>query len=128
MTARTITLPGTPASLSRARCFTRAVLAGNPGADAAEMCVSEIAANTVTHGHAAEYTVKIDAGPGVIVIEVTGGVTAPVTVPAQRPGEDSEHGRGLLIVAALAGRVEFTAGRVRAELAVTVPATAGRAA
>lgn len=95
--------PATPAQAREARRFLSAILADSPAADDAVLCLSELAANAVAHSHSArpggQFTVRVRSQAGRVRVEVCdeGG---PWGRPVRR--RDGQHGRGLLIVAALA--------------------------
>ncbi|HEX3961154.1 MAG TPA: ATP-binding protein [Trebonia sp.] len=103
--------------------------AGDVGADIV-MVASELAANAVVHGQPPVWlSARVDLGSGyvpAIVITVTDGGGAEVSPPVSAP--DSEDGRGLAIVAALADWTDtektWNATQVRAGFALpdlTVP-------
>ncbi len=92
------------ASVARARDFAASVLTGTPGAVRAadvRLCASELAANAVRHGPAGrDFLVRVLTRGGTVRLEVhDAGESAPC---ARTPADTDEHGRGLLVVAALA--------------------------
>lgn len=134
MTARSVTLPGVAAGIPLAREFTRTALAGSPDSIVydAELIVSELAANAVTHTTSGlpggMFTVTIDVSPDRVLLEVAdGGAPRGIpAVPAQWPPADGEHGRGLWLVTHLSGSFAAVPGRARCTLDLT--ATARKAA
>jgi anti-sigma regulatory factor (Ser/Thr protein kinase) len=104
----TVTLPGRPDMVAIARAATRALLAGYPCAQDAELIVSEAATNSVRYSRSSEpagtFQISIDAKPGLVRLEITDD--GPTHGLLQFPtGEDlPECGRGLLIVDYLATR------------------------
>jgi serine/threonine-protein kinase RsbW len=103
--AYSATLPGVASSVRRARELVRSCLPAGQAADYAELCTSELATNAVTHTDSGlpggTFTVTVEPGPAGVVITVVddGSASAPV-VPVSSGAV--EHGRGLLLVAALA--------------------------
>jgi serine/threonine-protein kinase RsbW len=99
-----IVLPGAPESARQARAVVRRELGGHPAAEAAVLCVSELAANAVCHSRSGlpggTFTVSVRAGRDVVRIAVTDadGAAGPRLRHSRQPGT---HGRGLAIVAAL---------------------------
>ena len=99
-------LPGVPESAGRARAVVRHVLGpDHPAAQAAATCVSELAANAINHTRSGlpsgTFTLSVHDGGEAVRIAVTdaGSTTRP---RARHPRPTSTHGRGLVIVAALA--------------------------
>jgi serine/threonine-protein kinase RsbW len=94
----------TPDQVGAARRFLADCLGGAPEAGDAIACLSELAANAVLHSRSARpggtFGVMVRRAPGWLRVEVTdeGGWWKPAA-----PGET--HGRGLLMVARLAGYV-----------------------
>jgi anti-sigma regulatory factor (Ser/Thr protein kinase) len=94
-----------PMQIAHARRFIAGVLSGFGAAEDIVLCVCELASNAVLHSCSREpggqFTVRVSVSPGGrIRAEVVdrGGPWKP------EPALDEEHGRGLLIVAALATR------------------------
>jgi serine/threonine-protein kinase RsbW len=94
-----------PVQIAHARRFIAGVLSGFGAAEDIVLCVCELASNAVLHSCSREpggqFTVRVSVSPGGrIRAEVVdrGGPWKP------EPAQDEEHGRGLLIVAALATR------------------------
>jgi serine/threonine-protein kinase RsbW len=94
-----------PMQIAHARRFIAGVLSGFGAAEDIVLCVCELASNAVLHSCSREpggqFTVRVSVSPaGRIRAEVVdrGGPWNP------EPAQDEEHGRGLLIVAALATR------------------------
>jgi anti-sigma regulatory factor (Ser/Thr protein kinase) len=99
-------LAGTAEAAGQGRDFARQVLAGSACRDAADLVVTELVAN------AAAYTrsglpggwveVSITPEPGGALIEVRDQGAVGRAAPGRAPGDADEHGRGLVLVAALA--------------------------
>jgi len=94
-----------PVQVAHARRFIAGVLSGFGAAEDIVLCVCELASNAVLHSCSREpggqFTVRVSVSAGGrIRAEVVdrGGPWKP------EPAQDEEHGRGLLIVAALATR------------------------
>jgi anti-sigma regulatory factor (Ser/Thr protein kinase) len=98
-------LPGVPESARRARAVvTRTLGHDHPAAPAAASCVSELAANAISHTRSGQpggtFTVSVHDGGDTVRIAVTdAGSTARPRVRRPRPA--STRGRGLALVAAL---------------------------
>jgi anti-sigma regulatory factor (Ser/Thr protein kinase) len=113
-------LPGVPASAEAARVFVREILAvaGCPDSEAAELCASELVANSAEHslssGPAGTIVLRADAWPGGARLEVRDAGpqpgSVPVVVPAAVPPADAESGRGLWLVSQVADMSGFAAG------------------
>jgi anti-sigma regulatory factor (Ser/Thr protein kinase) len=104
----TVTLAGRAERARAARSFVSAVLGpGHPCGDVAALLVSEVFGNSVRHsGSGADgetVTVAVRAGDGIVRVEVTDRA-GPGTPKLRPAGHDAEGGRGLQLVAALAGR------------------------
>jgi serine/threonine-protein kinase RsbW len=109
--ARSVTLPGVPASVADARRLVAEVVAesrlGDPGS--AVLVASELVANAVEHslsgqpGGTLRVAVTVTPGEGVL-IEVFDGGPLPGNVPAIPAAlpDGAERGRGLLLVSVLA--------------------------
>jgi anti-sigma regulatory factor (Ser/Thr protein kinase) len=97
--------PGKPDQVACARAFVRSALGNCPALDDIVMLASELCANAVRHtasadGGSFEVTVRLLRESARIEVRDDGG---SATIPqAGDPGEASEYGRGLRIVAALA--------------------------
>jgi serine/threonine-protein kinase RsbW len=96
------TFPATPLQVREARRFLTRVLDGRPAADDAALCLGEVAANATIHSRSRDgghFTVRAQIYGGRLRVEVLdeGGSWSR---PVHR--RDGQHGRGLLIVAALA--------------------------
>ncbi|SFP07569.1 Histidine kinase-like ATPase domain-containing protein [Actinomadura madurae] len=100
------TFPGVSRSAGRARAFVREVLGTSAAADTVELCVSELVANAVCHsssGDGGQVTVAIGVNGDRVRVEVTDdgdGRSAPHVMD----DPSAEHGRGLMVVDALAAR------------------------
>ncbi|MFF6874356.1 ATP-binding protein [Streptomyces sp. NPDC012474] len=88
---------------------------GTEASDAVALIVSELAANAVTHGRVPgrDFELRLSLLGGSVRVEVTDTHSGPPSPPSppgprgvERPGLLDEHGRGLLLVAALADRWE----------------------
>jgi anti-sigma regulatory factor (Ser/Thr protein kinase) len=96
-----------PESVREARAMVRRSLGSrHPAADAAVLCVSELAANAITHPASGQpggrFAVTVQAVPGGVEVRVRDSGPATVPAVAGRGRPDGEGGRGLAIVAALA--------------------------
>ncbi len=106
-------LPQDLSSVRSARRFVRRVLAEwnlLPLMDDAQLVVSELAANAITHA-ASDYRVRLTSSSRSLRIEVRdGGAGTPEPQPQSMT---SEHGRGLLMVASIAASwgIERSEGR-----------------
>ncbi len=98
--------PADASQVGAARAFLSAILADSPAADAAVLCLSELATNAITHSRSREpggsFTVRVQAGGQRVRVEVSdqGGPWHP----RGRASTDDQTGRGLLIVGRLAAR------------------------
>jgi anti-sigma regulatory factor (Ser/Thr protein kinase) len=103
-----VTFPGITAIVPAVRRWVRGILADSPRADDMELIASELAANAIRHtpsgGPDGAFTVTVRTGPGWARLEVADTGTGVWSVPAGADA-DSEYGRGLEIVAALAGKL-----------------------
>jgi anti-sigma regulatory factor (Ser/Thr protein kinase) len=112
------TYPGVPASVAEVRRFVRAALADSPRADDLALVASELATNAIRHSPSGQaggtFAVTVRQAPGCARLEITDPGGGPWRLP-RRGAELAEHGRGLVIVAALAdafGGAAVPAGRV----------------
>ncbi|MGC9437760.1 ATP-binding protein [Streptomyces sp. WG5] len=89
---------------------------GGERLEAAELVVGELAANAVTHGRVPgrDFLLTMTVGAfsescsGVLRVEVADCRGERLPDPVAAPSPDGEHGRGLLLVSALASRWGFT--------------------
>lgn len=94
--------PGTPTQVREARRFLSTILAGQPAADDAVLCLSELVSNAVLHSHSGkpggQFTVRVEMNENLLRVEVldSGGSWTGAGAP------DEQHGRGLNIVSQLA--------------------------
>lgn len=111
-------LPGVPESAAVARAFVAAALAaaGCPDTSDAELCASELVANSARHSRSAgpdgTIVVRVDTRPGSARLEVRdrGPRTSVLpAAPAAEPPLDGESGRGLWLVSQTA--YAFGSGR-----------------
>lgn len=99
--------PGEPARVAEARAFVAAALAGCPAREALLTCVSELAANAITHtasGAGGVFSVEVSRpadGRAVVSVTDEGGPGEP---SVRDVDERAEGGRGLAVVGALASR------------------------
>jgi len=106
-------LPQDLASVRSARRFVRQILTEwnlLPLMDDAQLVVSELAANAITHA-ASDYRVRLTSSSRTLRIEVRdGGMGTPEPQPKSTT---NEHGRGLLMVASIAASwgIERSEGR-----------------
>jgi anti-sigma regulatory factor (Ser/Thr protein kinase) len=105
VTAAASVLPGVPESVREARSLVRRKLGANPAAEAAALVVSELATNAIAYTRSGlpggTFAVSVQQVPGGVVIRVRDGGARTMPVLAD-PEPGAEHGRGLLIVAAVA--------------------------
>ena len=94
--------PGTPTQVREARRFLSTILAGQPAADDAVLCLSELVSNAVLHSHSGrpggQFTVRVEMNENLVRVEVLDGGGS--WTGAGSP--DEQHGRGLNIVSQLA--------------------------
>lgn len=97
------TFPNAPASVTKARHLVTDALRSFPQEvrDAVETLLSELATNCVRHT-SSEFTVRIDAAPDKVRVDVTDSGRGTPTIKAPPPTEPT--GRGLRIVDLLADR------------------------
>ncbi|GLU47588.1 ATP-binding protein [Nocardiopsis ansamitocini] len=106
--------PGIPGSVAEVRRFVAAALVTDPGAvvppevsQTAELLVSELATNAITHTHSGDpgssYGVEVRVDAGRVRVEVRNRHPHDVLdrPRVRTPGADAEHGRGLFLVAAM---------------------------
>jgi serine/threonine-protein kinase RsbW len=99
--------PGRPDQARHARAFVRGVLPDHPAAGDVLLAVSELVTNAISHSRSREpgglFTVRVVLRPGrdlrVEVADEGGRWDAGA--------RDAEHGRGLTVVAALAGEANW---------------------
>ncbi|MFC8141273.1 ATP-binding protein [Streptomyces paradoxus] len=98
--------------LAVGRLHTWGVPYGTDASDAVALIVAELAANAVTHGRVPgrDFELRLSLVSGGVRVEVADSHSGPPSPPGPRgvarPGSLDEHGRGLLLVAALADRWE----------------------
>ncbi|MGW0884363.1 ATP-binding protein [Streptomyces sp. NPDC002671] len=101
--------PGDPQELSAARRWTRAMLNCHPRSEDAELIVTELGTNALTHtasGHrAGTFHVGLTISERTITIAVTDHGSAKTAPEIQHPPLSATHGRGLGLVAALADSI-----------------------
>ena len=98
-------LPGVPESVREARAMVRRQIGRRRAAEAAALAVSELATNAIAYTRSGlpggTFAVSVQDVPGGVVIRVCDqGARAEPVLADPEPG--AEHGRGLLIVAAVA--------------------------
>ena len=104
-----ITLPGTERSVAQSREFVHEALGPrHPALDGVGLSVSELATNAIRHtpsGAGGRLTIRLAAGHRLIRAEVVNdGTSGPGPRPNSEPGTYAEHGRGLLLIEAIADR------------------------
>ena len=102
-----VTVAGRAERARVARAFVGGVLGpGHPCGDDAALLVSELFGNSVRHGRSGAaggtVTVAVRVGDGLVRVEVTDR-SGPEVPKLHRAGRDAEGGRGLQLVAGLAG-------------------------
>jgi anti-sigma regulatory factor (Ser/Thr protein kinase) len=100
-------LADSPEAARTARALIRQVLGSDhPSAHDAQLVASELVSNALAHSRSGQpggtLTLEVSARSGDVVIRVNDGGGAVRGPAVQAPGADSEHGRGLRIVDALA--------------------------
>jgi len=121
---------GNPEAIGQARAFVRTVLDGHALADDAELSVSELGTNAITHTDTGEpggrFVVELEAHPAHLWVAVVdmGADTEP-TLTGGDPSSPAEvNGRGLFLVEALSAKwgteLAGTGRRVWAELTGSV--------
>ncbi len=100
-----VTLPGVETSVARGRRFVRETLGTrHPALENVALGVSELATNAIMHtpsGDGGQVTIRVVAGGSTVRAEVVNDGTAH-TKPRVRRDAEAEHGRGILILEALA--------------------------
>ena len=105
---RTALYPRDRRNVAVARDLTRITLADwglTWRSDDVLLCVSELATNALLHGVPPGRCFRLDLGldtDGVLRVEVQDSGPGEIGIADPGPGPESEHGRGLLLVAALA--------------------------
>ncbi|MFF9605088.1 MULTISPECIES: ATP-binding protein [unclassified Streptomyces] len=103
------TFPGDPQELRSARRWTRATLNGHPRSEDAELIVTELGTNAVTHTasgkDAGSFHVRLTVSEQTIRIAVADGGQTETAPEVQHPPLNATHGRGLSLVVALADNV-----------------------
>jgi anti-sigma regulatory factor (Ser/Thr protein kinase) len=97
----TLELPASPSAAPLARRFSRRALRGCPDAviDVAQLLVTELVTNAVVHTGSAPI-IRVDVDPGGVRVAVHDNSR---TIPrVQRPSDETDGGRGLFLVEALA--------------------------
>ncbi|WP_086711033.1 ATP-binding protein [Streptomyces antimycoticus] len=104
--------PGSREEVTRARRWTRDILNNHPCADDAELIVSELGSNALTHTASGTaygtFQLTLSLSPRTVAISVTDEGGHPEE-PGRREADPYDtHGRGLSIVMALARRLDIT--------------------
>jgi anti-sigma regulatory factor (Ser/Thr protein kinase) len=104
-----ITLPGTDRAVAEGRRFVRETLGPrHPSLDGVGLSVSELATNAIRHsvsGAGGRFTISLVAARNRVRAEVTDdGTTGSEPRLHGESGPDAEHGRGLVLIEALADR------------------------
>lgn len=108
-----VLLEGDPRASSAARQFLRQELdvweVDDDVSDTAQLCLSEIVTNAVVHaGTVSELRMTLEAGVLTVVVRDLGGLGSGLTSYDAQPAEDLDpmrvHGRGLMLVDAMADR------------------------
>ncbi|MEU2725715.1 ATP-binding protein [Streptomyces smyrnaeus] len=90
-----------------------------PLAEDVLLAVSELVTNAVCHGHGGTVGLRVQYAVGKLTVEVSDG--NPVPARSRSAGERDEHGRGLLIVAALSDDWGASLDGVRTWCTFTAP-------
>lgn len=99
------TFPGQPEAARSARRFVRDYLTG-PRVDDLELIASELITNSIRHtpaGDGGEFIVRVRNGRGWARVEVSDTGSAQWSISGQA-GPDDEHGRGMVIIEAVADK------------------------
>ncbi|MFK8911653.1 ATP-binding protein [Streptomyces sp. YS-3] len=102
--------PGSLKEVARARRWTRDVLRGHPCVDDAELVVSELGTNALTHTAGDALRVMLTVTEGRVAVAVTDSGGRPEGPRVTEATEEAIHGRGLSIVMVLASRLAVTGG------------------
>ena len=105
-----VSLPADLGAPSKARAAVRAALSGQPAdlCHTIELLVSELVTNAVLHARSTA-TVRIDAGPAVVRVEVEDtGMRLPDAALGRQVDVTEETGRGLQLVGRLVDRFGWT--------------------
>lgn len=101
----TTSFPGVPASVGRARQFVRVTSAMwhlSPETEGdAELCMSELVGNAVTHTTSAQLQCRLWSAHGMLFLEVDDEDRRDVP-EMERATDEDEHGRGMLLIDAFA--------------------------
>ncbi|MFD8090902.1 ATP-binding protein [Streptomyces malaysiensis] len=104
--------PGSREEVTRARRWTRDILNGHPCAHDAELIVSELGSNALTHTTSGSpygtFQLTLSLSPRTVAISVTDEGGHPGEPRHTEADPDDIHGRGLTIVMALARRLDIT--------------------
>jgi anti-sigma regulatory factor (Ser/Thr protein kinase) len=96
--------------LAVGRLYAWGIPYGTDASDAVALVVAELAVNAVTHGRVPgrDFELRLSLVGGSVRVEVTDTHSGPSSLPepggVEWPGSLDEHGRGLVLVAALADR------------------------
>jgi len=114
------TYPGIPGSVAAVRRFVRKTLADCPRLDDLELIASELATNAIRHTpsghHSGTFTITVRHQPGAAYMEVADLGARPWRWTPRTRGHLAAHGRGLLIVTALADQVGHRTSRGRHQI------------
>ncbi|MFD9001127.1 ATP-binding protein [Streptomyces sp. NPDC059582] len=104
-----LSCPGFPEEVSRARRWTRDILHDSPLADDAELIVSELSANAILHTasgrESGSFHLALAVSAQVVALSVTDNGDASTAPKAEHQDQETERGRGLGMVSAIAHRV-----------------------
>ncbi|WP_432587764.1 ATP-binding protein [Streptomyces sp. HD1123-B1] len=107
--------PGFREEVTRARRWTREILSGHPCADDAELIVSELGSNAVSHTASGTdfgtFQLTLSLLPRTVAISVTDEGGHPDEPCRTEADPYDTHGRGLSIVMALACRLDITGSK-----------------
>ncbi|MET7766778.1 ATP-binding protein [Streptomyces sp. NPDC005393] len=106
--------PGSREEVTRARRWTRDILSGHACIDDAELIVSELGSNALTHTASGSdfgtFHLTLSLSPQTVAISVSDDGGRPEPRITEADPYDT-HGRGLSIVMALACRVDITGNK-----------------
>ncbi|MBA6439676.1 ATP-binding protein [Streptomyces sp. GMR22] len=104
--------PGSREEVTRARRWTRDILSNHPCADDAELIVSELGSNALTHTASGTaygtFQLTLSLSPRTVAISVTDEGGHPEEPGHTEADPRDTHGRGLTIVMALARLLDIT--------------------
>lgn len=91
------------------------------------LCADEAIANACTHGGCGDIDVRfdVDHGAASFTVDDRRGYSVPVVTPPAPPHESSEHGRGLILMRALADTFRVSSQSLGTRVALSFCADGG---